>query len=151
VSAHLPALAWLLVAVPLAAGAGLAVAGRRAGRRAPAAGVGAAAVTLVLGGAAAAAHPSAAAPLVAGIPAALGVDGLSAVMVLTVTVVTLAVLVFAAGDIGAGENRGRFFGLMLLFAGAMLVTVTAGDAAAAADGLGGDGRHQLRADRLLVA
>jgi len=117
-------LAWLLVAVPLAAGAGLSVAGRAA-PLAPAAGIGAATVTLALGCAAAAAHPSAAAPLVLGIPAALDVDGLSAVMVLTVTVVTLAVLVFAAGDIGAGENRGRFFGLMLLFAGAMLVTVTA--------------------------
>ena len=123
-TAHLPALAWLLVAVPLAAGAGLSVAGRAA-PLAPAAGIGAATVTLALGCAAAAAHPSAAAPLVLGIPAALDVDGLSAVMVLTVTVVTLAVLVFAAGDIGAGENRGRFFGLMLLFAGAMLVTVTA--------------------------
>jgi len=35
------------------------------------------------------------------------------------------VLVFAAGDLGPGENRGRFFGLMLIFAGAMLITVTA--------------------------
>ena len=34
-------------------------------------------------------------------------------------------LVFAAGGVRACENRGRFVGLMLLFAGAMLVTVTA--------------------------
>jgi NADH:ubiquinone oxidoreductase subunit 5 (subunit L)/multisubunit Na+/H+ antiporter MnhA subunit len=66
------------------------------------------------------------APLFPGIPAAVRVDGLSAVMVVTVAAVTLAVLVFAAGDLGPEENRGRFFGLMLLFAGAMLVTVTAG-------------------------
>jgi NADH-quinone oxidoreductase subunit L len=51
--------------------------------------------------------------------------GLSAVMIITVAAVTLAVLVFAAGDLGPGENLGRFFGLMLIFAGAMLLTVTA--------------------------
>jgi len=125
VTGHAPALAWLLAGVPLACGAGLAVAGRRATRLAPVLGVAVAAVTAGLGCAAAVIRPSASAPLVTGIRAALRVDGLSAVMVLTVTVVTLAVLVFAAGDIGAGENRGRFFGMMLLFAGAMLVTVTA--------------------------
>jgi len=67
----------------------------------------------------------ASAPLFAGIPATVRVDGLSAVMVVTVAAVTLAVLVFAAGESGPGENRGRFFGLMLIFAGAMLLTVTA--------------------------
>src|SRR5262249_54466809 len=97
VSTHLPVLAWLLVTVRLASGAGLAVAGRRAGRLAPAAGVGVAAVTAALGCAAAVTRPSAEEPLVRGIPAALRVDGLSAVMVVTVAVVTLAVLVFAAG------------------------------------------------------
>lgn len=52
-------------------------------------------------------------------------DGLSAVMALTVAVVTLAVLVYAAGELAPGQARARFFGLMLLFAGSMLVTVTA--------------------------
>ena len=121
----LPWLAWLLPAVPLAAGAVLAVAGRRVNAVAPWAGAAAAAVTLGLACAAAAVRPTASAPLFAGIPAAVGVDGLSAVMVVTVAAVTLAVLVFAAGEFGPGENRGRFFGLMLIFAGAMLVTVTA--------------------------
>jgi len=65
------------------------------------------------------------APLFAGIPATVRVDGLSAVMVVTVAAITLAVLVFAAAESGPGENRGRFFGLMLIFAGAMLLTVTA--------------------------
>jgi NADH:ubiquinone oxidoreductase subunit 5 (subunit L)/multisubunit Na+/H+ antiporter MnhA subunit len=46
-------------------------------------------------------------------------------MVVTVSVVLLAVLVFAAGDLGPTEARARFFGLVLVFAGAMLVTVTA--------------------------
>jgi NADH-quinone oxidoreductase subunit L len=118
-------LAWLLPAVPLAGGAGLAAAGMRANRVAPAAGAGTAAVTLALACAAAALRPAASAPLLAGIAAAFRVDGLSAVMVITVAAVTLAVLVFAAGEFGPGQNRGRFFGLMLLFAGAMLATVTA--------------------------
>ncbi len=118
-------LAWLLPAVPLAAGAVLAAAGSRASAAAPRAGVAAAAVTLVLACAAAAVRPVASAPLFAGIPATVRVDGLSAVMVVTVAAVTLAVLVFAAGEFGPGENRGRFFGLMLIFAGAMLLTVTA--------------------------
>jgi len=84
-----------------------------------------AAITLVLACAAAALRPSASAPLFAGIPAGVRVDGMSAVLVITVAAVTLAVLVFAVGEFGPGENRGRFFGLMLIFAGAMLVTVTA--------------------------
>src|SRR5260370_20599715 len=121
----LPVLAWLLRAVPLAAGAGLAGAGRRVNAAAPWAGAAAGAVPRVLACAAAAARPSASAPLFAGIPAGMRVDGMSAVLVITVAAVTLAVLVFAAGEFGPGENRGRFFGLMLIFAGAMLVPVTA--------------------------
>ena len=121
----LPWLAWLLPAVPLAGGAGLAVAGRRVNAAAPRAGTVTGAVTLVLACAAAAARPSASAPLFAGIPAGVRVDGMSAVLVVTVAAVTLAVLVFAFGEFGPGENRGRFFGLMLIFAGAMLLTVTA--------------------------
>jgi NADH:ubiquinone oxidoreductase subunit 5 (subunit L)/multisubunit Na+/H+ antiporter MnhA subunit len=129
-----PWLAWLLPALPLAAGALLAVAGvPPAGRRpagtltavAPWAAVAVAAVTLVLACVAAAVRPAASAPLLAGIPAAVRVDGLSAVMIVTVAAVTLAVLVFALGDLGPAENKARFFGLMLLFAGAMLLTVTA--------------------------
>ena len=118
-------LAWLLPAVPLAAGAVLAAAGSRVNAAAPRAAAATAAVTLVLACAAAAVRPVASAPLFAGIPATVRVDGLSAVMVVTVAAVTLAVLVFAAGESGPGENRGRFFGLMLIFAGAMLLTVTA--------------------------
>ena len=118
-------LAWLLPAVPLAVGAALAAAGMRANRAAPAVGVLAAAATLGLACAAAVLRPAASAPLFTGIEARIRVDGLSAVMVVTVAAVTLAVLVFAAGEFEPGENRGRFFGLMLLFAGAMLVTVTA--------------------------
>ncbi len=118
-------LIWALVGLPLAAGAALAVAGRRADRAAAPTGVAVAAATLGLAVAAAVVRPAAGAALFVGVRAGFAVDGLSAVMVVTVAAVTVAVLVFAAGDIGPGEARSRFFGVMLVFAGAMLVTVCA--------------------------
>ncbi|MEU5719054.1 proton-conducting transporter membrane subunit [Streptomyces sp. NPDC020403] len=119
------ALIWPLIALPLAAGAALTVTGKRLNRQASALGVLVATVTLGLAVAAALTRPSASVPLFTGIRAGLAVDGLSAVMMITVSAVTTAVLVFSAGEFGEDENRGRFFGLMLLFAGSMLVTVTA--------------------------
>ncbi|MCW5252342.1 NADH-quinone oxidoreductase subunit L [Streptomyces sp. SHP 1-2] len=118
-------LLWLLVSVPLGTGAVLGLAGRSANRPAPLLGVAAALATLGLAVAAAVTRPEASAPLFTGMRAGLAVDGLSAVMVITVAAVTLAVLLFSTGEFGRDENRGRFSGLMLLFAGAMLVTVTA--------------------------
>ncbi|EGG44409.1 proton-translocating NADH-quinone oxidoreductase subunit L [Streptomyces griseoaurantiacus M045] len=119
------ALMWLLIALPLVSGTALALSGTRANRQAPVLGVAAAVATLGLACAAAVVRPTASAPLFAGIRAGAGVDGLSAVMVVTVAAVATAVLIFSIGEFGEDENRGRFFGLMLLFAGAMLVTVTA--------------------------
>ncbi|WP_412516829.1 proton-conducting transporter membrane subunit [Actinomadura madurae] len=58
-----------------------------------------------------------------GWPGGLAVDGLSAVLLVTLAVVLAAVLVHAAGE-GFGA---RFHLLMLLFAAAMAVTVTATD------------------------
>lgn len=119
------ALLWLLIALPLGGGSVLALAGPRRDRLVPAAGVTVAVATLGAAVVAALTRPEASAPLFAGTEAGLAVDGLSAVMVVTVAAVTVAVLAFAAGEFAAHGNRGRFFGLMLLFAGAMLVTVTA--------------------------
>jgi NADH-quinone oxidoreductase subunit L len=119
------ALLWALPALPLAAGALLAALGRRADRLAPPTAVAVAALALADAGLVAAGRPRVAAPFLAGLPAGLGVDALSAVMVVTVTAVTLAVLLYSAGELGPEEARARFFGLMLIFAGAMLVTVTA--------------------------
>jgi NADH-quinone oxidoreductase subunit L len=116
---------WLLLGVPLLAGAVLLAAGRAADRVAPAVGIGASGVAVALAVTAAAVRPSESAPLLAGLRFGVAVDGLSAVMVVTVTVVLLTVLVFAAGDFGPGEALARFNGLMLMFGGAMLVTVTA--------------------------
>ncbi|MFG2311503.1 NADH-quinone oxidoreductase subunit L [Streptomyces sp. NPDC048566] len=118
-------LLWLLVSVPLGTGAVLTLAGRRANRTAPPTAVAAALGTLGLAVASGAARPEASAPLFTGMRAGMAVDGLSAVMVITVAAVLSAVLVFSTGEFGPEEDRGRYFGLMLLFAGAMLVTVTA--------------------------
>ncbi len=118
-------LAWLLIAVPLGTGAVLACAGRRGDRIAPVVGIACAGVTIVLAVLASVVRPAATARFLQGIDAGVAVDGLSAVLVVTVAVVTLAVLVFAAGEFGPEQPRARFTGLMLLFAGAMLVTVTA--------------------------
>ncbi|MQY07893.1 proton-conducting transporter transmembrane domain-containing protein [Actinomadura macrotermitis] len=121
--------ALLLPALPIAVGMVLIVAGffpgRRLDRVAPGLAVTAALGTLVLAVAAAWTRPSARFPLFGGLPAGLAVDGSSAALVVTVAAVSLAVLVFAAGEFAAGEARARFFGLMLVFTGAMLVTVTA--------------------------
>ncbi|MFJ3169262.1 NADH-quinone oxidoreductase subunit L [Streptomyces roseus] len=118
-------LLWLLISVPLGAGTALCLAGRGVNRSASFVGVAAALATLGLTVTAAVTRPEASAPLFTGMRAGLAVDGLSAVMVITVAAVTLGMLLFSTGEFGQGENRGRFYGLMLLFAGAMLVTVTA--------------------------
>ncbi|ELS58511.1 NADH-quinone oxidoreductase subunit 5 family protein [Streptomyces viridochromogenes] len=119
------ALLWALVALPLTVGTLLAVAGRPMDRYAPTVAVGTAVAALGLAVAVAFERPRVEAPLLEGLPAGLAVDGLSGLMVVTVTVVTAVVLLFSVADIGQGEARARFFGLMLLFSGAMLTTVTA--------------------------
>ncbi|GHH42333.1 NADH:ubiquinone oxidoreductase subunit 5 (subunit L)/multisubunit Na+/H+ antiporter MnhA subunit [Streptomyces umbrinus] len=119
------ALLWALVALPLGAGVLLLVVGRRADRAAPGVALAIAASALGLAVTAAFRHPSAQAPFLDGLPMQLTVDGLSGLLAVTVTAVTLVVLLFSAAEFGSGEARARFFGLMLLFAGSMLVTVTA--------------------------
>ncbi|MFI6935864.1 NADH-quinone oxidoreductase subunit L [Streptomyces sp. NPDC050287] len=119
------ALLWALVALPLGSGVLLLAAGRGADRIAPALAL---AVTVAATGLAVTAafrHPTARAPFLDGLPLRLAVDGLSGLLAVTVTGVALAVLVFSVAEFGPDEARARFFGLMLLFAGSMLVTVTA--------------------------
>ncbi|MCB0949301.1 MAG: NADH-quinone oxidoreductase subunit L [Mycobacterium sp.] len=110
------------VLVPAVVGASLTL-GRRADRFAGPISVATAAATCVLSVIAAVMRPSVATPFMAGTDFALSVDDLSAVVLPAVTAVTLLVLVFAAGDIT--ESRRRFHGLMLLFAAAAAITVTA--------------------------
>ncbi|WP_159943306.1 MULTISPECIES: proton-conducting transporter membrane subunit [unclassified Nocardiopsis] len=116
---------WALVGVPAVAGAALLLSGRRADAVAAPCAVGALALALAASAAAAVTRPGTAVPMLAGVPAGLAVDGLSAVAVLTVSAVALAVVLFATAEIGADQARGRFFGLMLLFTAAMLTAVTA--------------------------
>lgn len=118
-------LLWALLVLPSAAGVLLALAGRAADRAAPVTGVVTAAGTLALALAAASGRPAAEAPLLGGMPAGFAVDGLSGLMAVTAAAVTTAVLVVSAAGQGPEEASARFFGLMLLFCGAMLVTVTA--------------------------
>lgn len=82
----------------------------------------------------AASRPAVSAPFLGGVAGGelgLAVDGLAAVMVPTIAVVTLLVLVFSLGTAdgeltgAVGAGRARFHGLMLLFAAAALVTATA--------------------------
>ena len=118
---------WLLPVLPLFAGAVLAAAAPfwpGVDRVAAPVAIGVALVVLVLALVAAVGRPSVRAPLLPGGDAALSVDGLSAVLIVTVAAVTLLVLLFSSVELRPGDARGRFFGLMLLFTGAMLLTVT---------------------------
>ncbi|MEU1204706.1 proton-conducting transporter membrane subunit [Nocardia sp. NPDC005825] len=116
---------WWLIAVPALSGVSLLLCGRRADGIAPAAAVTVAVTTLGLAVANAVHRREVSAPFLANAPIRLGVDGLSAVLIVTVAAVVLCVLLFAAGDLAPHEPRARFHGLMLMFAAAMLATVTA--------------------------
>ena len=115
----------LLVAAPAVVGTALVVGGRRANGIAPIAAVSVALFEATLSVVVAFARPSMLTPALSGISVGLAVDGLSAILLVTVAGVFLAVIVFAAGDIGPGESRARFFGLMLVLVAAMFATVTA--------------------------
>jgi len=121
-------LLWTLVGLPALAGAVLALAGpwcRRRGvdRFAVLVAVAVAAVVLALALGAAVARPSASVAFLPAAPLTLAVDGLAAIVSVTVATVTLLVLVASAAEVR--EARARFFGLMLVFLAAVLLTVTA--------------------------
>ncbi len=105
-------------------------------------------LVVALSAVAVATRPSVSMPFVAGSDLGLAVDGLSAFVLPMVTVVTLLVLVFAAGDVRT--DRARFHGLMLLFSAAASLTATATTLPTLLVGVGGDGRDVLRPHRLLV-
>ncbi|MBG0740420.1 NADH-quinone oxidoreductase subunit L [Paeniglutamicibacter antarcticus] len=115
---------WLLILLPALAGGILLVFGRKADGAAAPVSVLVAVVLLGLAVAAALLRPAVQVPGLEGIPAGLAVDGLAAAAVVTVAGIFLAVIVFAGPDLASSEARARFFGLMLLFVAAMLMTVT---------------------------
>lgn len=113
---------WLLALGPAVVGATLC--GVMPGRRvAQVASLLTALVATVLAALVAVERPSASAPFLQISRFALGVDTLSAVVLVTVAVVTLLVLIFATGDVT--ESTARFHGLMLLFLGAVVITASA--------------------------
>ncbi|GMA41917.1 proton-conducting transporter membrane subunit [Mobilicoccus caccae] len=117
---------WLLLVLPAGVGGVLALARPRRG--AAVLSVATASVTAVLSVVVALSRPSASSPFLPVVPGgefAIGVDGLSALMVAMIAVVTLLVLLFSCGDPETQESPGRFHGLMLLFAAAALLTATA--------------------------
>ncbi|GAA3749326.1 proton-conducting transporter transmembrane domain-containing protein [Salinactinospora qingdaonensis] len=118
---------WTLLALPTVVGGGLLLAGRRADAVAAPAALAVAGAEVVLGGVVAGTRPAVTVPALPGIRVGAAVDGLSAVAVLTVAVVLLAVVSASVAEIGRGQARARFHGLLLVFAAAMLVTVTATD------------------------
>ncbi|MEU6111223.1 proton-conducting transporter membrane subunit [Streptomyces albidoflavus] len=119
------ALLWLLPALPLTGGGALLLAGHRADRAAPTTGAVLALATCALAAVAAGTGPEAAAPFLPGLPVRLAVDGLSAPLAVTVAAVAALVLLAARAGLGPPGSAARFTGLMLLFTGAMLTTVTA--------------------------
>lgn len=117
---------WALVALPAVVGAALLLNHLRrpsADRPAWVASVGASSAGVVLAGVVAVSRPTVSVPFMAGADFTLRVDALSATVVPAVAVITLLVLVFAVGDGAVGG--GRFHGLMLVFAAAVMLTATA--------------------------
>lgn len=117
------ALLWLLVALPAAAGAALALARPRSTRLAWAVTLTTAAAVLVLAVVCALVRPAVSAPFLRVGGLGLAVDPLAAVVLVTVAAVALLVLLVARVDVTG--SPARFGGLMLLFVAAVVVTVTA--------------------------
>ncbi len=73
----------------------------------------------------------------------LRLDGLAALFVLLVLGIGLLVILYASQYLAEGERIGRFFGLLLLFMGAMLGVVLSDNLPAAARLLGDDLAEQF--------
>lgn len=115
-----------LVALPAVVGALLVLSGSRADRFAVPVGVGTAALLTAASFAVsfpATSRPTVATPFMAGADLGLGVDGLAALVLPAVTVVSALVLLAASGT--PALRTARFYGLMLLFVAAALMTVLA--------------------------
>lgn len=114
---------WLLVGLPALTGMALCLTGARLNRIVASVSLSTAVVTVLAALLVAFVRPAVEVPFLAGASFGLAVDGLSALIVPTVAVITLAVLVFAAAE--GTTSPARFHGLMLIFAAAVAVTATA--------------------------
>ncbi|GAA1781248.1 proton-conducting transporter membrane subunit [Streptomonospora arabica] len=118
---------WALVGLPALAGAVLLLGGRAAERAAAPAAVAVSAALAVPAVLAVVHRPAVTAPGLPGIGFGLAVDGLAAVGVCTLVAVLSAVALFSAGEREGEGGRSRYYGLLLVFAAAMLAAVTATD------------------------
>ncbi|ULE35794.1 NADH-quinone oxidoreductase subunit L [Mycobacterium sp. IDR2000157661] len=117
---------WGLVGIPAVAGVALLLNHLRrpgADRLASVVSVATSAVVAALSAVVAVRRPTVSVPFMAGTDLTLGVDALTATVVPAVAAITVLVLVFAVGDGAVGG--GRFHGLMLVFAAAVMLTATA--------------------------
>lgn len=117
---------WALVGLPAAAGALLLIGGFTTAaleRLAAGAAIVTAGVVVVLSIAAALTRPEVSVPFIAGTDFGLHVDALAAAVVPAIAAVTFLVLLFSAGD--PEVTGSRFYGLMLVFSSAALLTATA--------------------------
>ncbi|CAN5546323.1 hypothetical protein BH10ACT10_BH10ACT10_00910 [soil metagenome] len=115
-----------LVVLPAVVGAALMLVGTLADRFAAPVGIGTAALLAAASvpvSFPATSRPTVAPPFMAGADLGLGVDGLAALVLPTVAVVSALVLLAAAGT--RELRTARFYGLMLLFMAAALMTVLA--------------------------
>ena len=113
----------LVVLLPAASGISLCLAGPRARAAAIPVSLTTATVTAALSVVVAVTRPALEIPFIAGAPVGLAIDGLSAFVLPFVAIITLLVLVFAAAE--GTESPERFHGLLLIFAAAVAMTVTA--------------------------
>ena len=113
----------LVILLPGIVGIGLTLSGDRMRRAVVPISLGVATTTAALAVAVAFARPVIRFPFIAGAPAGLAVDGLAAFILPTVSIVSLLVLIFAAAE--GVMAASRFHGLMLIFASAVAITVTA--------------------------
>jgi NADH-quinone oxidoreductase subunit L len=113
----------LVILLPGIVGIVLTLAGNRIPRAAIPISLGIATITAALAVAVAFARPVIRFPFLAGASAGLAIDGLAAFILPTVSMVTLLVLIFAAVE--GMKSASRFHGLMLIFASAVAITVTA--------------------------
>ncbi len=113
----------LVVLLPAASGISLCLAGPRARAAAIPVSLTTATVTAALSVVVAVTRPALEIPFIAGAPVGLAIDGLSAFVLPFVAIITLLVLIFAAAE--GTESPERFHGLLLIFAAAVAMTVTA--------------------------
>lgn len=111
-----------VIFLPAVAGVALLLCGPRANRAAPAISISIATATLLAAVRVAVTRPEVSLAFISPTGATGAIDGLTAVLLPTITAVTLLVLIFAVAE--KTQPAARFHGLMLVFAAAVILTVS---------------------------